>query len=178
VVQPPPSSPPSPPERASPPAALQPEKEKKKLEGLLAATPSPKEEEKEKERGHILKVIAIEKTWLRIKPNDQPVIEVLLQPKETASWSARRRFDITVGNAGGIEIFFNGVFQGRLGKSGEVIHLVLPKETREIIPPQKVPAKEPAPSKDTKPVETKPSPGPPSKENKPSDEGSEAKKNS
>jgi cytoskeleton protein RodZ len=165
TVQPPPPPGPPPPEIASHEAVLPPEKEKKQTEKLPAPAPITKEEEKSKERRHILKVVATEKTWLRIKPDDQPVIEVLLQPKETASWSARRRLDITVGNAGGVEIFFNGVSQGNLGKSGEVINFVLPKEAgafkppvpKETKPSEPVIQKDSKPSTDVVPKETKPS---------------------
>jgi cytoskeleton protein RodZ len=166
TVQPPPPPPPPsppPPEIASHEAV--PEKEKKPTEKLLAAAPITKEEEKPKERRHILKVVTTEKTWLRIKPDDQPLIDVLLQPKETVSWSARRRFDITIGNAGGVEIFFNGVSQGNLGKPGEVINLVLPKEAgpfkapvpKETKPSEPVTQKDSKPSTDVVPKGTKPS---------------------
>jgi len=165
AAQPSPPASPSPRETASSEKAPPPEKEKKPGEKLLAATPLSKEEEKPKERRHILKVVTTEKTWLRIKPDDQPVIDVLLQPGETVSWSARRRFDITIGNAGGIQIFFNGVSQGQLGKPGEVINLVLPKEEKPSKPPvlKETKPPEPAPQKESEsaieavPKETKPS---------------------
>jgi cytoskeleton protein RodZ len=153
TVQPPPPPRSAPPEIAHQEAVLPPEKEKKQTEKLPASAPVTKEEEKPKERRHILKVVATEKTWLRIKADDQPAVEALLQPKETASWSARRRFDITIGNAGGVEIFFNGVSQGILGKSGEVINLVLPKEAGPFRPPvpKETKPSEPAIQKETKP---------------------------
>jgi hypothetical protein len=148
VVQPPPPLPtPPPPEKPSPPLIVQPEKEKEQPEKVAPAKAPPKDEGQPKERRHILKVIALEKTWLRIKPDNEPVIDVLLQPKETASWSARRGFDITVGNAGGIEIYFNGVSQGRLGKSGDVVNLVLPRENP---PPKAVTPGQPKPSPEEK----------------------------
>jgi cytoskeletal protein RodZ len=142
-VQPtPPPSPPAPPLSAPAPSQSEP------VEGVVvkapreaqkppaATAPKPaiketgKEEEKPKERRHVLKVVAKEKTWMRVKPDDQPAADVLLQPGETVSWSARRRFDLTIGNAGGLEVSLNGVSQGPLGKSGQVVTLVLPKEAR------------------------------------------------
>jgi len=90
------------------------------------------EEEKRKEKRHALKFEASETTWLRIQADDQPAVEALLQPKETATWTARRQFKITIGNAGGVELFLDGISQGPLGQSGQVIHLQLPKE---ITPP-------------------------------------------
>ena len=122
-VQPPPSPSPSPPERVSvtPPAPM---------EKPPAAAPEPKEEEKGKERRHVLRAIAREKTWMRVKPDDQPVSDVLLQPGQTASWSAGRRFDILIGNAGGADLSLNGTPLGPMGKSGEVVRLTLPKESK------------------------------------------------
>jgi cytoskeleton protein RodZ len=153
AVQPPPPTAPPPPEGPAPQVASQPEKEKKQPEKAPATAPKGTLEKSE-ERGHILKVIAKEKTWLRIKPDDQPVIDVLLQPGETVSWSTRGKFNITVGNAGGIEIFFDGVSQGIPGKSGQVIHLVLPKETN---PSKAEPQKETKPSTESVPKKIEPS---------------------
>jgi cytoskeleton protein RodZ len=69
-------------------------------------------------------------TWLRIQSDDQPDVEALLQPMQTASWTARRQFKITVGNAGGVEISFNGKPLGTLGASGQVVNLLLPDEMK------------------------------------------------
>ncbi len=120
-VQPPPSPTPASPEKVSvtPPAPV---------EKPPAAAPEPKEEEKAKERRHVLRAVAREKTWMRVKPDDQPVSDVLLQPGQTASWFARRRFDVIIGNAGGADLSLNGAPLGPLGKSGEVVNLTLPKE--------------------------------------------------
>jgi cytoskeleton protein RodZ len=103
-----------------------PAKPEKKSEGLPAAAAVPSEGLKKIENRHLLKVKAIDKTWMRIQADDQPEFEVLLQPKETVSWTAQNRFKILVGNAGGVEISFDGNPQGPLGKSGEVVYLLLP----------------------------------------------------
>jgi cytoskeleton protein RodZ len=95
--------------------------------------PVKAEGEKKKERRHVLKVQATEMTWLRIQSDDQPEVEALLQPMETATWTARRQFNIIIGNAGGVEISFNGKPLGDLGASGQVVRLLLPKEIK---PPQ------------------------------------------
>ena len=96
-----------------------------------ASTPDLIEGSPKKERRHVLKIKATEVTWLRIQSDAQKEVEALLQPKETSTWTARRQFKVTVGNAGGVEIFFNGVPQGRLGDSGEVVHFLLPKEIKK-----------------------------------------------
>jgi hypothetical protein len=132
------------------------EKEKKPPGKSVTAATVPGEKETTPDRRHVLKAVATEKTWLRIHNDEQQVSDVLLQPKETSAWTARRQFYITIGNAGGIELFLNGVSQGYLGKSGEVVHLVLPREAGAVPPSTAVPAKESPPPKDLKPAELKP----------------------
>jgi len=76
-----------------------------------------------------LVVRAIEPTWLRVQVDDGQVAEELLQTGAVREWSASRRFVLTVGNAGGIEIDLNGKRIPSLGASGAVIQrLVLPQE--------------------------------------------------
>ncbi len=68
---------------------------------------------------------ARELTWLRITADDDPPYEVLLQPGEKIQKSGTQ-FTIDVGNAGGIDIDFQGKSLGNLGKQGKVVHLKLP----------------------------------------------------
>lgn len=113
-----------------PPKTLEAKRPEKSPEGLSAAVPLKAEEEKKKERRYVLKAQATERTWLRIQSDDLPDVEALLQPMETATWTARRQFKITVGNAGGVEISLNGKSLGPLGASGQVVHLLLPNEMK------------------------------------------------
>jgi cytoskeleton protein RodZ len=130
--------------------AIQPEKGKKPPDKLQAATTSTPDIDQTKEKRNVLRAVALEKTWLRIIADDQQVSDVLLQPKETSTWTAHQKFDITIGNAGGVELFFNGTSQGRLGDSGAVLHLVLPKEMRPTQPTQGLPVQGAPPPKDFK----------------------------
>ncbi|MGZ3580241.1 MAG: RodZ domain-containing protein [Syntrophales bacterium] len=50
---------------------------------------------------------------------------MLLQPGEKIEREASQ-FIIIVGNAGGIDITFQGKSLGNLGKEGEVVHITLP----------------------------------------------------
>jgi cytoskeleton protein RodZ len=146
---------------------IPPEKEGKPPEKTLAVAPLPGGKEAGQERRHVLKVITTEKTWMRIVNDENQVSDVLLQPNETFSWTARRQFRVTVGNAGGIELFWDGISQGRLGKSGEVVHLVLPRETGTAAPPIAAPSTPSPPPKDLKPPGSKPSREEPSAKPKP-----------
>ncbi len=135
--EPPPSvavSPQSPPAKAieKPPAKEQPPK---KQEAKVTPPPPqpaqpsassvPPAEEK-KERRHILRVQAREQTWVRVQADDQPEFEVLLEPQEKAVWTCRREMKVTLGNAGGLDMAFNGKKVGPFGATGQVVHLQFP----------------------------------------------------
>ncbi|MGZ6248241.1 MAG: DUF4115 domain-containing protein [Syntrophales bacterium] len=64
-------------------------------------------------------------TWLRVTADNNPPYEILLQPGEKIEREASQ-FIIIVGNAGGIDIAFQGKSLGNLGKEGEVVHITLP----------------------------------------------------
>jgi cytoskeleton protein RodZ len=68
---------------------------------------------------------ARELTWLRITADDDQPYEILLQPGEKIERDASRVI-IDVGNAGGIDITFQGRSLGNLGEQGQVVHLKLP----------------------------------------------------
>jgi cytoskeleton protein RodZ len=74
-----------------------------------------------------LLVRTTELTWLKVQMDGETTIQELLPPGVTREWTADRRFVLTVGNAGGIEIELNGLPMPPLGASGTVIRqLVLP----------------------------------------------------
>jgi len=82
-----------------------------------------------KSGNHRLVVRALEPTWLRVQADEGQVAEELLQTGAVREWIAVRRFTLTVGNAGGIEMDLNGKRIPPLGARGEVIQrLVLPQE--------------------------------------------------
>jgi cytoskeletal protein RodZ len=75
---------------------------------------------------------AIEPTWVRVQIDDGPVAEELLPTGAVREWTAARRFVLTVGNAGGLEVDFNGHRIPPLGARGAVIQrLVLPPDSAE-----------------------------------------------
>jgi cytoskeletal protein RodZ len=79
---------------------------------------------------HHLIVRAVEPTWLRVQVDEGQVAEELLQAGAVREWTATRRFTLTVGNAGGVEIDLNGKRMPSLGAKGAVIQrLVLPQES-------------------------------------------------
>jgi cytoskeleton protein RodZ len=76
---------------------------------------------------HVLVVRAHEPTWLSVRPDAGERQKVLLQPGQAARFGAEVRFQVTVGNAGGVALWFNGAPLPSLGRSGEVVRdLILP----------------------------------------------------
>lgn len=71
---------------------------------------------------------AVEPTWIRVQPDEGRPIEELLPAGASREWSAERRFLVTIGNAGGVEITLNGKPLPPLGAKGSVIQrLELPQ---------------------------------------------------
>lgn len=78
-----------------------------------------------------LQLIATEDTWLRIRIDEKPPTEILLRQGETISRRGDWNIEMTVGNAGGLEILHNGKNLGHLGESGKVLHLsISPEDVR------------------------------------------------
>jgi cytoskeleton protein RodZ len=77
------------------------------------------------EEASLLIISAIEKTWIRIKADQNPSFQILLKPGEKFEREAVS-FALDIGNAGGIKIQFKDKNIENLGKSGQVAHLRLP----------------------------------------------------
>jgi cytoskeletal protein RodZ len=71
-----------------------------------------------------LQLKAVEETWVRIQIDGQPEKEMILKPGETISYQASDRIQLLVGNAGGLDLAFNGKALEKFGKSREVVALI------------------------------------------------------
>ncbi len=100
--------------------------EKVKPEERTAPEPAPAPAPAER-AAYKLVIEAGETTWLNIIEDDNPPYEIMLRAGERIEREASERFMIDVGNAGGVDVRFQGKSLGRLGNSGEVVHLVLPR---------------------------------------------------
>lgn len=91
--------------------------------------PAPVPAAEPKPPGQRLVMRAVEPTWIRVQVDEGQVAEELLQAGAVREWTAARRFVLTVGNAGGLELDLNGKRMPSLGAKGAVIQrLVLPQE--------------------------------------------------
>ena len=68
-----------------------------------------------------LVIKAVEATWIRVQTDEGRVVEELLPAGASREWAADRRFLLTIGNAGGVEITLNGKPLPPLGAKGAVI---------------------------------------------------------
>ena len=81
-----------------------------------------------------LKAIVKERTWVRVTIDDKKTKEYIFDPKSTPEWKAQKGFELLIGNAGGIDLEFDGKKMEDLGKQGQVIKLKLPSELERSIP--------------------------------------------
>ncbi len=76
---------------------------------------------------HLLVIEAREATWISVQVDGRDRKQVLLKPGDATKFSAQERLQLTVGNAGGITLTFDGKPLPALGPSGAVIRdFVLP----------------------------------------------------
>jgi hypothetical protein len=73
-----------------------------------------------------LVITGFEKTWVRIREDDTRTHEMILYRGDVVERFASDAFVVDIGNAGGIDITFQGKSLGRIGERGQVVHLRLP----------------------------------------------------
>jgi cytoskeleton protein RodZ len=157
----PPEKPPEPPPAAAPqaPPVQQPEAAPQQQPPAQAAAPEPQKQEaqppaEKKEpppppapaAGTLsLKIEATEAAWVQVKADKKPAVQKLMQAGEILNTEARERITVDLGNAGGVQITFQGQSLGSPGKRGEVAHLVYPegKRIEKKKPEEPKPAAEP-----------------------------------
>lgn len=79
-----------------------------------------------KERYRLV-IVARELTWIKIVEDKKNIREMLLQPGEKIERKAAEGFRLEIGNAGGVDLFFQQKPLGPLGKHGEVVNIRLPE---------------------------------------------------
>jgi cytoskeleton protein RodZ len=79
-----------------------------------------------------LQLKAAEETWVSLQVDDQPEREMTFKPGEGSSVQASNRIRMKLGNAGGLDLILNGRPLGKLGKSGEVVTLVITSQGVEV----------------------------------------------
>jgi len=67
-----------------------------------------------------LMIACRERTWVRILIDGSETKEFMMNPDEVVMFNAKDKFDLLIGNAGGVKIFYNGKDTGFTGEDGEV----------------------------------------------------------
>jgi cytoskeleton protein RodZ len=70
-------------------------------------------------------------TWIRITEDRNPSYQALLKPGDKIERMASDYFQLDIGNAGGINLTFQGKPLGSIGKQGQIIHMRLPEKVSE-----------------------------------------------
>ena len=66
-------------------------------------------------------------TWIKVLVDGQESKEYIFQAGERFEWEALKGFDLVIGNAGGIDLVFQGEELEDLGDIGQVVRLKLPE---------------------------------------------------
>jgi cytoskeletal protein RodZ len=85
--------------------------------------------------GVVLKLSATERTWLSISSNGKEIFAGVLQPSESKTLTVLDRATMKVGNAGGIDVLWNGKIISPLGTRGQVLTIKITPQDFEIVPP-------------------------------------------
>ncbi len=65
--------------------------------------------------------IATDSVWISLSRDGAPPQNIILPPRASRTWTAAKKFAITLGNAGGMRFTLNGTEIGKLGKRGAVL---------------------------------------------------------
>jgi cytoskeletal protein RodZ len=97
-------------------------------------SPSPSELPLAPDGGWQLNVSATEKTWLSVVSDGKRLFSGVLEPSETKTLQGKESARLLVGNAGGIEVHWNGRPIGPLGSRGQVCTVVFTRNNYQILP--------------------------------------------
>jgi cytoskeletal protein RodZ len=75
-----------------------------------------------------LEIEAHEQSWVQAALDGGTMKEALLQPGERLTWTATEQMELTIGNAGGLALAFNGESLAALGEPGQVVRFHLSKD--------------------------------------------------
>jgi cytoskeletal protein RodZ len=73
-----------------------------------------------------LEIKALANAWVRVEPDNGPAEELMMAPGEIQIFTARSRFSVQTGNAGGLRIRYDGKELQTLGKVNQTLSLTLP----------------------------------------------------
>jgi len=81
----------------------------------------------------VLHLVAKEQTWLSVYSDGKHVYAGVLRANESKAIEGKQFARMTVGNAGGVEVQFNGKIIGSLGARGQVRTVLFTPDNFEIV---------------------------------------------
>ena len=87
------------------------------------------------ENGFRIELTALEATWLSVVTDGREVYSGVLQASDHKVLEGVDEAKIRTGNAGGVEVNFNGRSLGTLGRRGEVRTVLFNKDGYELVGP-------------------------------------------
>ncbi|HAA89545.1 MAG: Transcriptional regulator XRE family [Thermoanaerobacterales bacterium 50_218] len=78
-------------------------------------------EESKEELGVEVKLVATEECWVLVRQDGEEIFSGIMRPGETKTFRAEETIWLKLGNAGGVEVYFNGKKVPPLGHHGEVV---------------------------------------------------------
>ncbi|HTD43579.1 MAG TPA: RodZ domain-containing protein [Bryobacteraceae bacterium] len=83
----------------------------------------------------VLNLSATEKTWLSITSNGKKIFSGFLEPSQSKTLTGRENATMRVGNAGGIDVLWNGKSIGPIGPRGQARTIQFTPENFRILSP-------------------------------------------
>jgi cytoskeleton protein RodZ len=80
-----------------------------------------------------LEISVTEKCWVSIDRDGTPVFRKIMEPGEVQSFRAAEKYQIVLGNAGGVQLKINGQPAKSLGKPGEVVKILIDRHNLQDI---------------------------------------------
>lgn len=75
---------------------------------------------------HRFEIEAVQLSWVQVRKDNKKTESALLQPGETRQWEVTQEIQIVVGNAGGVQMRWDGNPVNLGGRPGQVLRLQLP----------------------------------------------------
>ena len=88
--------------------------------GASSSAPAKPVQEK-KNDGVEVTAVFTDRCWTEVKADGKTVFEGTVEKGKTESWKGREKVVITAGNAGAVELKWNGKDLGKAGKAGQVV---------------------------------------------------------
>jgi cytoskeleton protein RodZ len=125
-----PAPPPAPPAQPQPPVVVPaPAPAAPSTSATAPAPPAAPVSSAPKPADRVLVMRATDTTWIRVQPDGAPATEETLAPGAVREWRTSGRFQVTLGNAGGVELELDGRALPALGTAGQVVKdAILPGE--------------------------------------------------